>query len=104
MIEVRSTFPGVVILPPGAGQGLRLGVGVVNHPSGGVRVSDVLPNSPGHRAGFEVGDVILEINGLPINGLQDYSNAIDDSSEKMEVQVSNVNDGQVLNVIVDLEN
>jgi len=101
-IEVRSTFPGIANLPFGIGQGLRFGVGAVNHPGGGVRVVDVIPNSPGHRAGFEVGDVILEINETPINDLRDYANAIDTSPVVMEAKLTSVNDDRVFNRTVEL--
>ncbi len=35
-------------------------------PSGGVRVEDVVPGSPAHRAGLRPGDLILAVNGSPI--------------------------------------
>ena len=94
-------IPGTVRLPFAISQGLRLGIGATNHPGGGVCVTDVLPDSPGGRAGFEVGDVILEINGTSIRNLQDYSKAVDDSSGRMDTTVVNLNDGR-LNRTVEL--
>jgi len=101
-IEVRGSFPSIAHLPFGIVQGLRLGIGVENHHDGGVRVTDVVPNSPGHRAGFEVGDVILEINETPINDIRDYSHAIDTSPAIMEAKLNNVNDDRVFNRTVEL--
>ena len=88
-------IPGTVRPPFAISQGLRLGIGAVNHPGGGVCVTDVLPDSPGDLADFEVGDVILEINGTPIHNLQDYSKAVDDSPERMDATVVNLNDGRI---------
>ncbi|MDR0327120.1 MAG: caspase family protein, partial [Planctomycetaceae bacterium] len=78
-IEVYGTLPGTAEPLPVAHQGPRFGVRAVSHPGGGVRITEVVPNAPGRRAGFEIGDVILDINGTPIRNEQDYSKAIDDS-------------------------
>ena len=85
-------IPGVLKLPHSVSQGLWLGIGTANHPGGGVCVTDVLPDSPGDYAGFEVDDVVLEINGTPIHDIQDYSNAVDDSPKTMDVTVVNLYD------------
>jgi len=53
------------------------GVAATNNNGNGVRVTQVLANMPGQRAGFEVNDVILQINGVAINSEQAYSDAID---------------------------
>ena len=83
-------------------RGPRFGVRAVNHPGGGVRITEVLPGGPGCRAGFEVGDIILEINGTPIRNELDYSKAIDDSPKKINAKVINVNDGRTLDVAFEL--
>ena len=84
----------------GFGQRLRLGVGVQEHSGDGVLVTDVLENSPANIAGLAVGDVILEINRMPINDLIDYSYAVDRSSETMEMKVSN--EGQEFMLTIEL--
>ena len=81
--------------------GPRFGVRAVNH-SGGVRVTEIVQNGPGHRAGFEIGDLIIEINGKPIRNEDDYSSAIDESPKTMNVKVVNVNDGRTLPVTIEL--
>ena len=100
-VEVYGTLPDQAEQPPGNSQGPRFGVRAVNHP-GGVRITEVLPGGPGCRAGFEVGDIIIEINGTPIRNEQDYSKAVDDSPKKMNAKVINVNDGRTLDVTFEL--
>ncbi|MEJ2725280.1 MAG: PDZ domain-containing protein, partial [Deltaproteobacteria bacterium] len=36
----------------------------------GVAVTGLLPNGPLWKTGFEVGDIILEINGRPVRGVK----------------------------------
>jgi S1-C subfamily serine protease len=82
------------------GQRLRLGVGADEHSGEGILVTHVLENSPGHFAGLVAGDVILEINRMPINDLIDYSYAVDRSPETMNVKI--YNDGQESLITIDL--
>ena len=42
----------------------------------GVVVTDVAPDSPGSEAGFEPGDVIVEVHKQPINSVADYRKAV----------------------------
>ena len=53
------------------------GVAAADNNGNGVRVTQVLANEPGDIAGFEVNDIILEINGVRITSEQGYSDAID---------------------------
>ena len=39
-------------------------------------VTDVAPDSPGSEAGFEPGDVIVEVHKQPINSVADYRKAV----------------------------
>jgi S1-C subfamily serine protease len=61
-----------------------------------------LPDGPGARAGFEVGDIITEINGKTIQSEEDYSKAIDDSPKQVSAKVINSKDGRLLNVSFEL--
>ena len=101
-VEVYGSLPGetVPVAVP-ANRTPRFGVRAITH-HGGVRVTQVVPLSPGWRAGFEVGDLIVEINGTPIRNEQDYSKAVDDSPKTMNAKVVNVNDGRTLNVTFEL--
>ncbi len=82
-------------------RGPRFGIRAVAH-HGGVRVTEVVPNGPGARAGFEVGDLIVEINGTAIRTEQEYAKAVDDSPKTMKAKVVNINDGRTLNVTFEL--
>ena len=105
-VEIYGSLPGETGQSSAAGQGAanqgpRFGVRAITH-AGGVRVTEVVPNAPGAKAGFEIGDIIVEINGTPIRTEQDYSDAIDKSPKTMNAKVVNVNDGKTLNVTLEL--
>jgi len=63
------------------------GVKAENNNGTGVKVTEVVANLPGQKAGFEVGDVILEINGTRITSEQDYSDAIDRAGQAARMKV-----------------
>lgn len=50
----------------------------------GVRITDVTPESPAYRAGLEIGDVIVAVNGVPV--LDGSENALDMESTKNTVR------------------
>jgi len=100
-IEIYGTLPGVSHESMEQ-QGPRFGVRAVTLHGGGVRVTQVLPGGPGARAGFEVGDIITEINGKRILNEKDYSQAIDDSPKQVNAKVINSKDGRLLNVTFEL--
>jgi S1-C subfamily serine protease len=102
-IEIYGTLPGIAPAPAAvAPQGPRFGVRAVSLHGGGVRVTYVLAGGPGAKAGFEVGDIITEINGKTIQNEEDYSKAIDDSPKQVNAKVINVKDGRLLNVNFEL--
>ena len=68
----------------------------------GVEITAVVPNSAAAGAGFEPHDVILQINGRPINSERDYSRAVDQSGPSMRVRVRSGRDGRILSVVVPL--
>lgn len=67
--------------------GPAFGVKAVENNGNGVKVTEILAGLPGHKAGFEVGDTILEINGTKIDGEQTYSDAIDRSGTVARMKV-----------------
>jgi len=105
-VEVYGSLPDHISEPEPPRGGPRLGVRAVNHHDrqygNCVRVTEVVPNSPGHLAGFEIGDMITEINGKPIRNEEDYSKAVDDSPKTMETKIVNVNDRKILNETIKL--
>jgi S1-C subfamily serine protease len=42
----------------------------------GVAVAGLVPNGPLGKTGFEVGDIILEINGRPVRGVKDFVDVV----------------------------
>jgi hypothetical protein len=68
----------------------------------GVALTQVVPGSAAARAGFEPGDVILQIDGQPIDNEADYAAAIDRAGEAIQVQLWDWRSGQFYNVSVDL--
>jgi len=99
-IEIYGELPGAQSVV--AYQGPRFGVRAASIHSGGVRVTQIVPGGPGAKAGFEVGDIILEINGKPIQNEEDYSKSIDDSPKMVNAKIVNVKDGRTLNVTFEL--
>ncbi len=43
-----------------------------SHGDGGVLVEELLPDSPAEKAGLQIADVILAIDGVPVTSLEDY--------------------------------
>jgi hypothetical protein len=86
--------PQAALTPP-----WRFGARVLNTPAGdGVRVTEVLANSPAKKKGFEVGDVIVGIDGKPIRNEDDYKVAIDNSTGMITVDVRDVKSKKVLKI------
>ncbi|MDR1384577.1 MAG: PDZ domain-containing protein [Planctomycetaceae bacterium] len=71
-----------------------------NTDNNGVKVTEVLPNLPGAKSGFEVNDVILEINGEKITGEKNYSDAIDRAGKVARMKVLCRKTGQTIDTDV----
>jgi len=78
------------------------GVKAAENNGNGVKVTEVLANMPGQKAGIEVEDVILEINGTTIGGEQAYSDAIDRAGSVARMKVLCGKTGQTHDVDVEL--
>lgn len=64
--------PGIYLQPKGASQAeiyLELD---------GLTLTNILPGSPAHQAGFRTGDVIVNVNGKQLGSLNDYFVAVTD--------------------------
>jgi serine protease Do len=65
---------------------------------GGALVSDVTPGSPAAKAGIERGDIILSLNGQPINGPDDLSVNISQIAPGSTVHLKVARHGQTRDV------
>lgn len=54
----------------------------------GVYVSEVISKSPAYVAGIQSGDIINTINGLPVGGVNQYVNILEQLTYKEEIKVS----------------
>jgi len=76
------------------------GVKAVENSGNGVKVTEVLADLPGQKAGFEVNDVILEINGVKITNEKEYSDAIDSAGKVSRMKVLCGKTGQTVDADV----
>ncbi len=88
MIFLAEDEDGMDFLPPGAGTATappsgrprrRVSVGTIpdfQYSGGGILVSGVIPGSPAESAGLRKGDVLLELDGTPLDDLAGYAAAL----------------------------
>ena len=84
-------------------QKVRLGVQAANNNGDGVRITNVLAGYPAATAGLEAGDLILEINGKKITSEQDYSDAIDQATDKLEMLIRDHKSGRNVPLTISLK-
>jgi serine protease Do len=65
---------------------------------GGALVSDVTPESPAAKAGIERGDIILALNGQPINGPEDLSVNVSQIAPGSTIHLKVARNGQTRDV------
>jgi len=70
---------------------------------GGALVADVTPGSPAANAGIERGDIILKLDGQPVNGPDDLSVHISQTPPGTTVQLQISRNGAIQNVNVKLD-
>jgi serine protease Do len=68
----------------------------------GVLVGDVLPDTPAAKAGLRKGDVILQLNGEPVNSANELTLRISQSEPGSPAKLQISRDGKVQNVDVKL--
>ena len=73
----------------------------LNH-GGGALIGDVSPDSPAAKAGIQRGDIVLELNGQPINGPNDLSVSISEMAPGTVAHLQVARNGQTHNVDVSL--
>lgn len=69
---------------------------------GGALVGDIKPDGPAARAGIERGDIILDINGQPVNSQDDLSVHISEMAPGATVHLTISRNGQTRDVAVTL--
>ena len=77
-----------------------LGVSLAQRTDGGVGsiIETVQPDSPAQKAGIEVGDVVLAVDGEPVNGQAGLVAAIRDRSPGDTISIDLVRDGERVSV------
>ena len=77
-----------------------LGVSLAQRKDGGVGsiIETVQPDSPAQKAGIEVGDVVLAVDGEPVNGQAGLVAAIRDRSPGDTISIDLVRDGERVSV------
>jgi len=87
----------------GAPNGPAFGASVTRVPGfAGVRLVQVIPGTPAEFAGFELNDVILGINGRPVNDDAGYHAAINQSPPVMALRFWNSRNGLIYTTNVKL--
>jgi putative serine protease PepD len=79
-----------------------LGVTTAPHPSG-VLIQEALRGGPAEGAGLRAGDVIVSIDGRPVDEPEDVSDAVSDRRPGDEIEVEVLEDGQRRTVTVELD-
>ncbi len=86
--EVKSVWLGL------RGTSVSLGVARPGPRGQGLRVRSVYPDSPAARAGLEPGDVVVAIDGRPVEGRDDFDTALASAGTGRALVVAFRRDGQ----------
>ena len=66
----------------------------------GIEVVDVVTGSPASRAGFRSEDLIVDINGVPVRGMDDLQRLMDGDAIGRDLKFSIYRDGRVIQITV----
>lgn len=76
----------------------KLGLQITDTPDGnGAKVSEVVPGSPAEKAGLEKGDVITQINGEKVTGVNDVTSEIMHADNKNDFKIRAMRDKKEMN-------
>ena len=67
--------------------GKTIGIQVLRTDTKGCRVTKVRYDKPGFHAGVRVGDVIMTVNGRPVNNAQEFRDAVANADRKFTVEI-----------------
>ena len=68
------------------------------HDSHGVLISDVMPDSPGAKAGLKSGDVVLRLNGVAMDSTGAFRNAVAAAGTGTAVKLDILRDGKAATI------
>ncbi len=66
----------------------------------GVEITRILPDSPADRAGLKAGDIVLQLNGMKIEGLEQFSRIIRDTPTGKDVKLDVFRSGATQSIVV----
>ncbi len=66
------------------------------HDTHGVLISDVMPNSPGAKAGLKSGDVVVKFNGMTMDSTGAFRNAVAAAGTGATVKLDLLRDGKAM--------
>ena len=82
--EVRRGFLGLSIIGLTERSAIELGL----ETPGGYLINELMPNGPAVQGGLRVGDVILEVNGVPLRSHRELQSIINNSQVGQEIAIS----------------
>lgn len=91
--------------PPAGGPRRRVSVGTIpdfNHSGEGVLIAGVIPGSPAEKAGLKKGDLLVEVDGTPVDDLAQYAAVLKEHAPGDEIPLVIVRDSSRLTVRVTL--
>jgi serine protease Do len=65
------------------------------HEEAGVEITRVGPDSPAEKAGLKVGDVVLQYNGMRVEGIEQFSRLVRETPPGREVKIDVFRNGSV---------
>jgi len=92
-----------------AGSGYRLGVvlsAIEPHErddqkvTSGAMIEEVLPNSPAKKAGIQEGDIIVKIDGKPVESASDVRDALSELDSPKPIQLDLLREGKPMQITV----
>src|SRR5580704_422498 len=84
-----SSFIGVMVQEIDADRAKTLKL----HEEAGVEVTRVEPDSPAEHAGLKIGDVIMQYNGLHVEGMEQFSRLVHETPAGREVKLDIIRAG-----------
>jgi hypothetical protein len=91
--------------PPAGGPRRRVSVGTIpdfNHSGEGVLIAGVIPGSPAEKAGMKKGDLLVEVDGTPVEDLAQYAEVLKEHAPGDEIPLVFVRDSKRVTVRVTL--